>query len=171
MTDISTPKTIAKKVIKIISQTIAETIIRAVWPQQFASGRLRRRVSRLLPVNLFVVSLFLASFGMFAFASLQASHAAESQQHSWVGDLPIMPALSVEPALGFAFDSPNGRIVMVFASSAAAAQDIMRFYNESLPAIGWTGGDGSWRRGSEALLISEVTTAAGRLWRLMVRPQ
>ena len=158
MTDISTPKTIAKTVIK--------TVIRTVQPRQYASGFLRCRVSRLL-----LASLFLASFGMFASASLQTSQAAESQQHSWVGDLPIMPALSVEPALGFAFDSPNGRIVMVFASSAAAAPDIMRFYNESLPAIGWTGGDGSWRRGSEALLISEVTTAAGRLWRLMVRPQ
>ncbi len=158
MTDISTPKTIAKNVIK--------TVIRTVQPRQYASGFLRCRVSRLL-----LASLFLASFGMFASASLQTSQAAESQQHSWVGDLPIMPALSVEPALGFAFDSPNGRIVMVFASSAAAAPDIMRFYNESLPAIGWTGGDGSWRRGSEALLISEVTTAAGRLWRLMVRPQ
>ncbi len=171
MTDKSTPKTIAKTVIKMMSQTIAETVIRTVWPRHYAGGFLRRRVSRLLPVNLFVASLFLASFGMLASASLQTSQAAESQQNSWVGDLPIMPALSVEPALGFAFDSPNGRIVMVFASSAAAAPDIMRFYNESLPAIGWTGGDGSWRRGSEALLISEVTTAAGRLWRLMVRPQ
>ena len=163
MTDISTPKTIAKM--------IRQTITRTVRPQRFASRLLRHRVSRLLPINLFLASLFLASFGILASASLQASQAAESQQHSWVGDLPIMPALSVEPALGFAFDSPNGRIVMVFASSAAAAPDIMRFYNESLPAIGWTGGDGSWRRGSEALLISEVTTAAGRLWRLMVRPQ
>ena len=172
MTDISTPKTIAK----MISQTVTRTIIRTVRPRRFASRLLRRRVSRLLPVNLcvvnlFLTSLFLASFGILASASLQASQAAESQQHSWVGDLPIMPALSVEPALGFAFDSPNGRIVMVFASSAAAAPDIMRFYNESLPAIGWTGSDGSWRRGSEALLISEVTTAAGRLWRLMLRPQ
>ena len=163
MTDISTPKTIAKM--------ISQTIVRTVQPRQCARGFLRRRVSRLLPVNLLLASLLLASFGMLASTSLQTSQAAESQQHTWVGDLPIMPALSVEPALGFAFDSPNGRIVMVFASSAAAAPDIMRFYNESLPAIGWTGGDGSWRRGSEALLISEVTTAAGRLWRLMVRPQ
>ena len=162
MTDISTPKNIAKM--------ISQTIIRTVQPRQCASGFLRRRVSRLLPVSLLVASLLLASFGMLASTSLQTSQAAESQQHTWVGDLPIMPALSVEPALGFAFDSPNGRIVMVFASSAAAAPDIMRFYNESLPAIGWTGGDGSWRRGSEVLLISEVTTAAGRLWRLMVRP-
>jgi hypothetical protein len=157
MTDKSTPKT--------ISRMISQTVSRTMQPLRFATGLLRSRVSRLM-----LASLFLASFGMLVSASLQTSQASESQQLGWVGDVPIMPALSIEPALGFAFDSPNGRIVMIFASSAAAAPDIVRFYNESLPAIGWTGGDGSWRRGSEVLLISEVTTAAGRLWRLMVRP-
>ena len=158
MNHISTRKTIAK----MIGQTIART----VQLQRVAKGLLRRGVSRLL-----LASWLLASFGMLECASLLASQAAESQQHGWVADVPIMPGLSVEPALGFAFDSPNGRIVMIFASSVATASDIMRFYNDSLPAIGWMGGDGSWLRGSEALLISEVTTAAGRLWRLMVRPQ
>ena len=158
MTDISTPKNIAKM--------ISQTDTRMVRPPRVASGLLRRRASRLL-----LASLFLASCDILASVSLQISQAAESQQHGWVGDVPIMPALSVEPALGFAFDSPNGRIVMIFASSTAATPDIMQFYNESLPALGWMGGNGSWRRGSEMLLISEVTTAASRLWRLMVRPQ
>ena len=81
-----------------------------------------------------------------------------------------MSELSVEPALGFAFDSPNGRIVMIFASSAASATDILEFYNESLAAIGWAGVDGIWQRGSETLVISEVATSAGQLWRLLVRP-
>ena len=58
---------------------------------------------------------------------LSHSQAAQSQQHSWVGDVPIMADLSVEPALGFAFDSPNGRIVMIFASSTANAADILGF--------------------------------------------
>ena len=116
------------------------------------------------------VLVVLAGFAMVAFASLTPAKAAQSQQHSWVGDVPIMADLSVEPALGFAFDSPNGRIVMIFASSTAKAADIMGFYNDSLPAIGWVGGDGTWRRGPETLVISEVSTAAGQLWRLMVRP-
>ncbi|MGB1945262.1 MAG: hypothetical protein ACPHTC_00135 [Candidatus Puniceispirillaceae bacterium] len=115
--------------------------------------------------------MFLASFAVVAFGNMSPSQAAaQSQQHSWVGDVPIMADLSVEPALGFAFDSPNGRIVMIFASSTANAADILGFYNESLAAIGWVGGDGEWRRGPETLVISEVSTAAGRLWRLMVRP-
>ena len=65
---------------------------------------------------------------------------ADTIQHRWAGDVPIMNGLSVEPELGFAFDSPNGRIVMIFASSTANEADILGFYNESLAAIGWVGG-------------------------------
>jgi len=117
-----------------------------------------------------MVVVVLAGFMAGVFGILTPAKAAQSQQHSWVGDVPIMADLSVEPALGFAFDSPNGRIVMIFASSTAKAADIIGFYNDSLPAIGWVGGDGTWRRGPETLVISEVSTAAGQLWRLMVRP-
>ena len=117
------------------------------------------------------VLILLASFAVVVFGNLLPSQtAAQSQKHSWVGDVPIMADLSVEPALGFSFDSPNGRIVMIFASSTANAADILGFYNDSLAAIGWVGGDGEWRRGAETLMISEVSTAAGRLWRLLVRP-
>ena len=120
--------------------------------------------------RLLTVFMFLASFALVVFGNLSPNQAAQSQQHSWVGDVPIMADLSVEPALGFAFDSPNGRIVMIFASSRANASDILGFYNESLATIGWVGGNGEWRRGPETLVISEVSTAAGRLWRLMLRP-
>ena len=120
--------------------------------------------------NWLTVLLVLAGFTAGGFGSSTPAKAAQSKQHSWVGDVPLMADLSVEPALGFAFDSPNGRIVMIFASSTAKAADIIGFYNDSLPAIGWVGGDGTWRRGPETLVISEVSTAAGQLWRLMVRP-
>ena len=121
--------------------------------------------------RLLTVFIFFASFAVVAIGNMSLSQAAaHSQQQSWVGDVPIMADLSVEPALGFAFDSPNGRIVMIFASSTANEADIFGFYNESLTAIGWVGGDGEWRRGPETLVIKEVSTAAGRLWRLMIRP-
>ena len=120
--------------------------------------------------RLLIIYIFLNSFAVTASVNSLPIQAAESQQHSWVGDVPIMADLYVEPALGFAFDSPNGRIVMIFASSEANAADILRFYNASLVAIGWVGGDGEWRKGSETLLISEVSTSVGQLWRLMVRP-
>jgi len=133
-----------------------------------AAQQLTRRYLR---AGVVVTSLFLSGFAVVIMPTPAASAATSSQQHDWVGDIPIMPAFSIEPALGFAFDSPNGRIVMVFASSTAEMAEIMTFYNESLAAIGWQGGDGTWRRGPETLIISQVSTAAGPLWRLMLRPQ
>jgi len=103
------------------------------------------------------------------FASLPA--AAETQQHRWVGDVPIMNGLKIEPELGFAFDSPNGRIVMIFASSDASAETVLAFYSQSLGQLGWVGTGGSWIRGEERLVVSEVDTARGTLWRLMIQPK
>ena len=95
---------------------------------------------------------------------------ADSLQHRWAGDVPIMHGLKVEPQLGFAFDSPNGRIVMIFASTKAPLSEIKTFYDMILPQLGWTGSGGSWLRGEEKLMISMVQTARGPLWRIMLQP-
>ena len=96
---------------------------------------------------------------------------AETQQHRWAGDVPIMQGWKIEPELGFAFDSPNGRIVMIFASTSADEDDIMTFYGQTLAQLGWTGGAGNWVRDAEKLVIGEVQTARGALWRLMLQPR
>ena len=95
---------------------------------------------------------------------------ADSLQHRWAGDVPIMHGLKVEPELGFAFDSPNGRIVMIFASTKEPLSEIMTFYDMTLAQLGWTGGAGSWLRGAEKLVIGMVQTARGPLWRIMLQP-
>ena len=95
---------------------------------------------------------------------------AETQQHRWAGDVPIMQGWQIEPELGFAFDSPNGRIVMIFASTSADDDDIMAFYGQTLAQLGWTGGAGNWVRDAEKLVIGKVQTARGALWRLMLQP-
>ena len=96
---------------------------------------------------------------------------AETQQHRWAGDVPIMQGWKIEPELGFEFDSPNGRIVMIFASTSAVEDDIMVFYGQTLAQLGWTGGAGNWVRDAEKLVIGEVQTARGALWRLMLQPR
>ena len=96
---------------------------------------------------------------------------ADTLQHRWVGDVPIMNGLSVEPELGFSFDSPNGRIVMIFASTAVPASNIMTFYGSTLVQLGWGGGNGNWVRGDEKLAIGVVQTARGPLWRIMLQPK
>ena len=143
-----------------------KTSLHYIQPGQLAINTERQPAA----CRLLTIFIFLTSFAALACGSFTLSKASQSQQHSWVGDVPIMADLSVEPALGFAFDSPNGRIVMIFASSTANAADVLEFYNVSLAAIGWVGGNGEWRRGPETLLISQVSTSAGRLWQLMVRP-
>jgi hypothetical protein len=96
---------------------------------------------------------------------------AETQQHRWAGDVPIMQSWQIEPELGFAFDSPNGRIVMIFASTSANEDDVMAFYGQILAQLGWTGGAGNWVRDAEKLVIGKVQTARGTLWRLMLQPR
>ena len=95
---------------------------------------------------------------------------ANTIQHRWAGDVPIMNGLSIEPELGFAFDSPDGRIVMIFASSTVPASQIMAFYGSTLAQLGWGGGNGNWTRGDERLVIGAVQTARGPLWRIMLQP-
>jgi len=95
---------------------------------------------------------------------------ADTIQHRWAGDVPIMNGLSIEPELGFAFDSPNGRIVMIFASSTVPASQIMAFYGSTLAQLGWGGGNGNWIRGDEKLVIGAVQTVRGPLWRIMLQP-
>ena len=107
-------------------------------------------------------------FGTACFGKLAS---ADTIRHRWAGDVPIMNGLSIEPELGFAFDSPDGRIVMIFASSTVPASKIMGFYGSTLAQLGWDGDNGKWIRGEEKLVISAVETARGPLWRLMLQPK
>jgi hypothetical protein len=95
---------------------------------------------------------------------------ADTLQHRWAGDVPIMNGLSIEPELGFAFDSPNGRIVMIFVSTTIPDSKIMAFYGSTLTQLGWSGANGQWVREDEKLMIGVVQTARGPLWRIMLQP-
>lgn len=96
---------------------------------------------------------------------------AESPQQRWAGDIPLMSGLEIEPELGFAFDAPSGRIVMIFASGGPQAADLHDFYAATLPSLGWQKQGPVWLRQGESLTISQVETAMGLLWRIMLRPQ
>ena len=95
---------------------------------------------------------------------------ADSLQHRWAGDVPIMSGFSIEPELGFAFDSPSGRIVIIFASTTTPSSKIMAFYSSTLFQLGWIGGNGKWVRKDEKLEIGVVRTVRGSLWRIMLQP-
>ena len=96
--------------------------------------------------------------------------AADTPQQGWVGDLPIMRGMAIEPQLGFAFDSPEGRIVQVFATGPSENAPVISYYNAALAGLGWAGADGRWHRDGEVLVISQVVMASGRLWRIRLSP-
>ena len=108
---------------------------------------------------------------LFALSLLAMAPAhADTPQQRWVGDLPIMDGMTIEPELGFAFDSPSGRIVLVFAAATDSEAAILAYYNSALVSLGWQGGGGSWNRGSESLTLGQVDTSGGRLWRIRRSP-
>ena len=102
-----------------------------------------------------------------------AAHAAgEAPQVQWVGDLPINPALKIEPGLGFAFDSPKGRVVMVFLSGSITAAEMQAYYQQALTPLGWVEtGEMRWLREGEALRINQTTAAGTQLWKITLRPE
>ena len=108
---------------------------------------------------------------LFALSLLAMAPAhADTPQQRWVGDLPIMDGMTIEPELGFAFDSPSGRIVLVFAAAMDSEAAILAYYDSALASLGWQGGGGSWNRGSESLTLGQVDTSVGRLWRIRLSP-
>jgi hypothetical protein len=69
-------------------------------------------------------------------------------------DLPLPPGLNEVAGSGLSFDTPAGRIVEAYARGTAGPADILSFYAQTLPQLGWTRiGDASYRRDLENLLI------------------
>ena len=52
-------------------------------------------------------------------------------------DVPLMDGLAEVPDTRIIFDTPGGRIVDVDTAGPVSADDVARFYSESLPALGW----------------------------------
>ena len=102
-------------------------------------------------------------------ASVRADTA---QQAKWVGDVPIMPSLTVEKGLGFAFDSPEGRIVMIYLSGDTSPEEVMAYYDSALIPLGWAArSPRKWSREGESLAITRTSASSIELWKLMITPE
>ena len=78
-----------------------------------------------------------------------------------LGDVPLMPGLSVVERSGVDFDAPGGRIVEVAAAGPVTRAAVLEFYRRSLPPLGWTGRNGVFVREGEKLRL-ELAGAGGR---------
>lgn len=94
---------------------------------------------------------------------------------SWiegVEDLPLMPQLTRAATPPVVFDKPEGRIVQASAEGLVPATDVRRFYESTLPQLGWiAAGPLAWVRGKEKLTIELHTTATRTSVRFTVAPE
>ena len=52
-------------------------------------------------------------------------------------DIPLMDGMTIDENDSFSFDSPEGQIMTVTTRTKASAKEILKFYEESLSALGW----------------------------------
>jgi hypothetical protein len=53
-------------------------------------------------------------------------------------DLPLTPGLTEDVDKGLSFDSAGGRIIEAYASGRVSEAQVLEFYEETLPQLGWT---------------------------------
>ena len=97
---------------------------------------------------------------------------AETRQQRWIGDVPVMPGMEIETDLGFAFDSPDGRIVVIYASGQLASSDLAKYYDMALPPLGWKSASTLvWTREGEQMMISSAKASGTPLWKITIMPR
>ncbi|MBR7158741.1 MAG: hypothetical protein IKD08_03550 [Alphaproteobacteria bacterium] len=71
--------------------------------------------------------------------ALLADDFSESSFVPGFEDIPLMEGMSLAEDGTMSFDSPEGRFIQVYmsASPKASKVDITKFYEESLPPLGW----------------------------------
>ncbi len=91
--------------------------------------------------------MFLAGMPVFA---------AQTVYSTIIEDLPLMPGMVERTNDAIVFDKPGGRIVETSAAISASAADIKKFYDETLPPLGWkvTGNWTTFTREGETLKLS-----------------
>lgn len=81
---------------------------------------------------------------------------------SSVEDLPLMPGLSEDKPAGLTFDSAGGRIVEAYATGRVEEDEVLQFYGETLPQLGWTvEAPALFHRGGETLRLDFQRGAKG----------
>src|SRR5215471_18928619 len=82
---------------------------------------------------------------------------------SIVEDLPLMSGLTEDTGSGVAFDTAGGRIVDAYAHGRVSERQVVDFYGETLPQLGWKAeGKTQYARNGERLRL-EFTQSDGGL--------
>lgn len=78
----------------------------------------------------------------------------ETIYSSIASDLPLMPGMAEKPDTLVMFDTPEGRIAEIAMDCPHGEVEVLKYYREVLPALGWYGENPQvWTRGDEELSI------------------
>ncbi len=73
---------------------------------------------------------------------------------SIASDLPLMPGMQEKPDTLVMFDTPEGRIAEIAMDCPHGEVEVLKYYGETLPALGWRGENPQvWSRDQELLTI------------------
>jgi hypothetical protein len=76
-------------------------------------------------------------------------------------DVPVMPGIAVDPGASIAFDTPAGRIVEAYGAGTVTRDAVRRYYQTTLPQLGWTRtGELTFQRDGETLTVEMLDSAA-----------
>ena len=108
--------------------------------------------------------------GLAAFAAPPAS--AADGFLSRLEDLPLAPGLAEDTAAGLSFDSASGRIVEAYARGDLTEAQVIHFYRETLPQLGWTAdNERQYRRSGERLRLELTRSGQGLTVHYSLSPQ
>jgi hypothetical protein len=77
------------------------------------------------------------AFTLFAALLLTVAQARAGDFLPGFDDLPVMPGLAAVDGAGIVFDTPSGRIIEGYAAGKVTKEAVRRFYDETLPQLGW----------------------------------
>lgn len=81
---------------------------------------------------------------------------------SIASDLPLMPGMEEKPETLVMFDTPEGRIAEISMDCPHGEVEVLKYYGETLPALGWRAENPQvWSRRSEELLTIRFTGQRG----------
>ena len=109
--------------------------------------------------------------GFFAVLMMLANTAqSAAEKTGWFSDIPVLAETEVNAELSFAFDSPSGRILVLFLETVADDDTISSAYKETLSAIGWAEDAGRFLKQGEQLRLEKINIQNKMVWRLTLLP-
>ena len=88
-------------------------------------------------INAKSVQIFFKSISILCFVLFNVSALAQGSFSSAIDDLPLMDGLNESEGETLVFDSSSGRIVEALSTGEVSRQQVMSFYSETLPQLGW----------------------------------